>query len=473
MTFSFPDVPGDLRSRNVLRYLRFYGPGAILASVTIGTGETVLAARGGALFGYTILWCLTLGALFKGVQTYAGLRFLTLTGFHPVRFWARLRGPRGWFPILMGLASLVTLTGIVGSLPKFLATLIATSLGTSAADPSYSLVVNVLASVFLLGCGLLALGSTYRLLELSQTAIVLLFLAFVVAAFVVFQPGLLIVLKHLLVPGLPRYPDWALEAYPALARRESWLEVMIYMGMIGGSGSDYLGYLTFVRDKGWGMTAVTPGSEPAPEGFAPPSEPEQTRGSLWLRAPLVDVAISFGCVVAFSTVFLVLGAVILSPLHQVPHDSEILFVQANFLTRLHPDLFPLYFLGIVMVFLGTVYGTFEIQARALNECLSAVRPEWARLLPRIRLALVSLGVPLGLGLIWSDWDPLAILSPASILSGVFACGLWCFVMAWTERKFLPRAFWLPRPAYFVLLLGGGAMTVFGLRALYDYALSVL
>jgi hypothetical protein len=102
-----------------------------------------------------------------------------------------------------------------------------------------------------------------------------------------------------------------------------------------------------------------------------------------------------------------------------------------------------------------------------------VRPEWARLLPRIRLALVSLGVPLGLGLIWSDWDPLAILSPASILSGVFACGLWCFVMAWTERKFLPRAFWLPRPAYFVLLLGGGAMTVFGLRALYDYALSVL
>jgi hypothetical protein len=41
----FPAAPADLRSSNLLRHLKHDGPGAILASVTIGSGETIFASR--------------------------------------------------------------------------------------------------------------------------------------------------------------------------------------------------------------------------------------------------------------------------------------------------------------------------------------------------------------------------------------------------------------------------------------------
>lgn len=50
------DPPAALRSRNPLAWFRFFGPGAIVASVTVGSGEIVFPSRGGALFGYQLLW---------------------------------------------------------------------------------------------------------------------------------------------------------------------------------------------------------------------------------------------------------------------------------------------------------------------------------------------------------------------------------------------------------------------------------
>ena len=471
MTFDFPQAPADLQSRNPRRHLRYFGPGAILASVTIGTGETVLASRGGALFGYTLLWCFLLAAILKGIPTYSGLRFLTLTGYHPAVFWTRLRGPRGWLPMFMALASVGTLMGIVGALPKFLATLVAHTLGAGPSSPAYGLILNALATALLMGCALLALRSSYLFLERSQAIVVLFFLAFIVGAFLAVQPGLGTILKHFLLPSLPSYPDWASLKYPDVVRRGSWVEVMTYLGLIGGSGSDYLGYLSFVREKGWGLAGAARPADTAPDRFPRPSPEEVRRGKFWLRAPRLDVILSFGCVVAFTTVFLVLGAAILAPAELVPNDAEILTVQARFLTRLHPALFPLYVLGVFMVFLGTLYGTFEIQARALTECLHALRPQraaWA--LGSLRRRLILGSIVAGLAFIWIDWSPLMVLTPASILSGVFACGLCSLAMAWVECEYLPLEF-RPGPMWRALLVVGGvAMMVLGLRALYDYFL---
>lgn len=50
------DPPAALWSRNPLAWFRFFGPGAIVASVTVGSGEIVFPSRGGALFGYQLLW---------------------------------------------------------------------------------------------------------------------------------------------------------------------------------------------------------------------------------------------------------------------------------------------------------------------------------------------------------------------------------------------------------------------------------
>ena len=53
----------------------YVGPGVIIASVTIGSGEPVYASRSGAVFGYGLRWCFLYAGLFEALQVYtAALR---------------------------------------------------------------------------------------------------------------------------------------------------------------------------------------------------------------------------------------------------------------------------------------------------------------------------------------------------------------------------------------------------------------
>ena len=89
----YPELPDSLRGGKLLPLLRFFGPGAIIASVTIGSGETVFASRGGAIFGTALLWCFIGGGAMKFVQVYSAARYITLTGEHPMERWRLLPGP--------------------------------------------------------------------------------------------------------------------------------------------------------------------------------------------------------------------------------------------------------------------------------------------------------------------------------------------------------------------------------------------
>jgi Mn2+/Fe2+ NRAMP family transporter len=74
--------------------LRVFGPGAIIASVRVGTGETIFAPRVGAVFGYAMLWVVLAAVVFKAVQVYAGARYIVLTGASVARLVAYPRAPR-------------------------------------------------------------------------------------------------------------------------------------------------------------------------------------------------------------------------------------------------------------------------------------------------------------------------------------------------------------------------------------------
>jgi hypothetical protein len=465
---SFPPVPEELRSRNPLGYLKFYGPGAIIASVTIGSGETVFAARGGAIFGYALVWCLVLVSVLKAIQAYSGMRVITLTGRHPVHYWARMNGPKAWFPALLGVVTLVTMASTFGALSKALATLLMQLLAQGPDLPDYGPHLNLIASAILVACALLAMGSTYRTLELGQTAVILLFLLFIVASFVALRPDLGTLLWNGLVVSFPDYPDWVRDRYPAVALRPPWVEAMTFIGLIGGNSTDYMAYLSFLRDKKWGLSGrLTPSEEE--EDFPPPETTEEcAKGKLWLRAPLTDMLLSFSMVAAFSIIFLVLGASILAPSRLVPDASELLTVQARFLTELHPRLAPLYVAGILAVFLGTIYGSFELQTRALYECGRVVSTRWKDAsLSSFRRFVVPYGVASGLLLIWTRWDPVALFTPAILLS-VLASGWWCFAILWVDRRFLPAPYRMPMPLSGGVLIAGVVLTAFGARSVYDF-----
>lgn len=51
----YPQLPPTLQGGMSWKMLKYFGAGAILASVTIGSGETFMASRGGAIFGYGAL----------------------------------------------------------------------------------------------------------------------------------------------------------------------------------------------------------------------------------------------------------------------------------------------------------------------------------------------------------------------------------------------------------------------------------
>ena len=51
-----PDIAPAPATGSAARWLAVFGPGAIIASLTIGTGELVFSSRAGALFGMDVLW---------------------------------------------------------------------------------------------------------------------------------------------------------------------------------------------------------------------------------------------------------------------------------------------------------------------------------------------------------------------------------------------------------------------------------
>src|SRR2546430_15437695 len=123
-----PPLPLALQSRNPLAWLTIFGPGAVIASLTIGSGELIFSSRGGALFGYRLLWFFLLILLLKWVLVFVTARHMVLTGAHPFQRWMQLPGPRGWFPLVFLLLALVCFpiwvsfhSGTIGTLLSWLA----------------------------------------------------------------------------------------------------------------------------------------------------------------------------------------------------------------------------------------------------------------------------------------------------------------------------------------------------------------
>ena len=103
-----PPLTPALQSLNPVGWLAAFGPGAIIASLTIGTGELVFSSRAGVLFGYDILWLFLATSVLKWALVFAAGRHMVLSGAHPFQRYTQLPGPRAWFPILMLIIAVAT-----------------------------------------------------------------------------------------------------------------------------------------------------------------------------------------------------------------------------------------------------------------------------------------------------------------------------------------------------------------------------
>ena len=473
----FPELPPEVRNLTFWGMLKIFGPGVIIASVTIGSGETVFPSRSGAIFGYSLLWCFALGTVIKGFQIYSGSRFMTVTGRHPLESWSELPGPRAWFVWAMTIMSLFCMPLFLGGgLPRMLADFtVSAVMGFTPSNPEEKQLFDLYACLWGTLFILVAIGLTwlqsYNFLEKVQTVIIGLLLFSIFVAVLSSQPEVMAVLKGLVIPTLPTFEPWV-TALPEFSNRDPWVEVIVGIGVFGGGTQDYFGYLGLLREKGWGLMTRAGVPEEKSDWNVDRSPENVAIGKKWLRAPLIDISFSFVAILFFALCFAVLGAVVLHPAQNVPKGTELLTQQTAFLVRegqsplFQSFLNLLYKTGIFFAFFGTIHGAYELYTRTTHECLRVAIPRLRNVsLGKFRVATVSVLGVTGLTLLWCSLDPVRVITPAAIISSALTCGLWCFAMIWSDRTHVPSELRMRWPLVLAVILSGIVLTIFGVAGI--------
>ena len=456
-------------------WLRVFGPGAIIASLTIGTGELIFSTRGGALFGYRILFLFVVISILKWGLVIALSRHMVLTGAHPYERMMMLPGPRGWLPSVLLLIATVSLPiwiafhcGVLGNLTSW----VTGTSGRLGGGVDYLWGAAILGAVLVVS----ATGG-YSILERVQLGIVAALMLCAGVTLILYHPQWLELLKGAVVPQPYLYPDWLSAEYPEIARHSVWVETTRYVGVIGGAGFDYMAYATFLREKNWGRAGQGPATASQLVAIAGDARHPVRQ---WVRAPYIDSTIGFVLVIAFSVVFVASGSMILGPNHEIPDQNNLLNLQAQFVTGIHPALLPLYIAGALLTMFGTLYGTLEVACSIAAEMAHALDHRFALARARHirRIAVVWCAVWAYAILIWllfyqasgGEDRPrllLAILTPANLFTGVLACGIFCFLNLWMDRRFLPRSLRMPIWLLLLNLVSGAVFVALGLKGYWD------
>jgi hypothetical protein len=169
----------------------------------------------------------------------------------------------------------------------------------------------------------LTLLQTYNVLERVSFAFLALKVTFILVACIMVKPDWAAALVGLVLPRVPEYPEWA-AGLAELKNRPPLLEIAVLLGTVGGGLQDYIGYVGCMREKPWGAAD-------APQGGVDrmPDSPDQVRAArTWLRAPAADVVFSFLAVLVLCGSFMLLGAAVLNPQHELPTRDDLYSRQA-------------------------------------------------------------------------------------------------------------------------------------------------
>ena len=461
---------------NSARWYAILGPGAIIASLTIGAGELVFSSRGGAIFGYRLIGLFALICIVKWCLVFVTARHMVLTGAHPFQRWAQLPGPQGWLPFVFLLLAVPSFPVWVSFHAGTIGTLLAALTETQGLFRGAGHFVWGLGA--LLAVVVLSLTGNYRRLERIQLVLVFVMLGSVCLSLLFLRPNLIqMVYAAFQLPWIT-YPDWIAEKYPTIAAKPVIVELATYVGVVGGSGYDYLAYVSFLREKQWGHAATD--IPVSLDGCGDQASADmQVNHREVLRLPLYDSMLSFLIVFLFSIVFLTCGTLVLGPLERVPANNDLLTLQAEFVNFGGRWLRPVYFAGALLAMIGTLYGTIEVAPAVMRELVRAIwstqRNNTQRLDRGTRL-WVGIGgaIVLMACLVYflqsGESKPIALdalLRPANLFTGVLACGVICLLSIWADLRWLPK---LVRPNTLLIiinLLAGVALLALGLKTYFD------
>ena len=180
--------------------LKDFGPGALVAAAFIGPGTVTTATLAGANFGYTLLWALVFATLATIILQEMAARFGTITQMglgQALR--ERLESSAWRWPMF----ALIMLALYLGNAAFQAGNLSGAALGVEAVigarKYSFQIAVLSIASV----AGFILWRGSYKQIEKTLVALVLLMGLAFVATFIVVQPNISELLSGMLVPTIP------------------------------------------------------------------------------------------------------------------------------------------------------------------------------------------------------------------------------------------------------------------------------
>jgi len=403
----------------MLECLKKIGPGAIVASATIGAGETVLAVRAGAWGGYSLLWLILLATVTKSLLTLYMLgRYSAVSGQSVIEKLVDFPGPRGWLLwVILSLETLVApLVFVVIAVPC--GRILSQVLSSWGVSLSYEWLAMIFVSLAI-GVGMI---QQYETLEKSQLIVCLILLVGTVTATTLVGPDLKEIAKGFFRFGyVPAYPEWV---PPQVSSRSPLLEMAAVFGYAGSIPMNYMVYSNWILIKGWTVKKT---------GLGP------------LRW---DVGFNASLVLVVTAAFMVAGAAILSPLHRIPKGFDLLTEQAQIFGQISSMMIPLYYVTILTALWGTLNALPDIYARGAHSFLRQLIPRTGNLQYRQVMTVFGLVMLVVTWfLIWVGTTPIILIDLVALFSTNLGVGLVCVAAVWldwqlpTERRSSRLLWW--------------------------------
>jgi len=419
-------------ARRYLSYLKYFGPGAIIACMTIGAGDIVLAPRIGAWAVplYSALWIITFAMITKGLTAYLATRYSLVSGEHIMSLFARVR-PRGWINIVSLLIGFALLPFMIATFLTILGNVLTRFTGTGD---------FILWGVGLgLAIALLGFISSYKIIERIQLLFVMFLSIGAVIAVVVVHPDWFAMLKGLFTPQVPKVASWVtaedIIAVPVM------LQLAAIYGTMHGAYADFTAYIS------WWRLRV--------------HEKKVALKSEIMAGVKVDLLVSFIVVAIFMVAFLAAGVVILGQNQLVPNGVDLISKQQNIYAVISPFVGNyLYPIAMVVVIGGSIYAGMDATPRMIKAWLDPLstrvqKVSFKRFQGYILLYLLFVSVPL-----MFIQKPIILMTIYLLLTGVFGMWLLGWGALWANQKHLPKEQRLGKGKFALFLINNIVVTVF-------------
>jgi Mn2+/Fe2+ NRAMP family transporter len=438
----------------LLSYLRAAGPGVIVGSLAIGSGELILFPAAVVNYGPRILWAALLSCIVQAVVAVEAMKYPVYCGQPVHRAFQKLPpGPLAWAStwILALVIPIVWPGWAMGSATA----MAALQLGRLPTPQDSQLVLTW--GVIALTAGLVVLhlgGKIERTLELVSWPLILLPLLTVAVGVALAAPpaAWVEVLK-----GLAGFLEPRLGFPPQ--DRVNWLVMAAAIAYIPAGFGFNLFFSSYARDKGWGMgrfagyisgvirgRKVSLSAEETPFDASKPENLRRWRG--WLNVLRFDSYVIFSGVTFVTVIFTsVLAYALLAPRGLAPTGFRMAAVQAEALSSaLGPLAWYVILLGVSFTLFDNQWGLMDSTARAVVENLwfasERVR-RWANGDPRklyypvvyalyaSSLAIMYAALTYGLA------EPYTLSMTGAVL-GLFALTLACALQLVVSNRLMPK-----------------------------------